>query len=291
MLSEMSQRITRTFQGTENKQYTGKRIGIGCALTMRKVPNLKNATVIKSKSPYFTHLLPTFCKTASHNFNYTFFIGYDFNDRFFNSFENRITFIKIFDSIRNQSCTRNFEVHLQFVRCNHSGKPARAQNDALMAGYFTGMDYLYMVNDDTLMQTANWTARFIQELAKFSPPNVGLVGPKHSGGNTAILTYNFVHRTHIDIFKTFYPPDFTDWWADRWISDLYKPNNVLKLSEVKLRHSMVLGTRYSVHWAVKNKLNTLITNYRKILRSYLESRGIDWNQWIAVKNKKPKLWY
>ena len=80
-----------------------------------------------------------------------------------------------------------------------------------------------MVNYDTLMQTANWTARFIQELAKFSPPNVGLVGPKHSGGNTAILTYNFVHRTHIDIFKTFYPPDFTDWWADRWISDLYKP--------------------------------------------------------------------
>ena len=279
----------RLVQVMENKQYTGRRVGLGCALTMTHVPNLTNATVIKNKSPFFTHLLPTFCKTASQNFNYTFFIGYDFDDRFLSRFENRNTFIEIFDSIRKQRCTRDFEVHLQFVRCNHTGKPARAQNDALMAGYFAGMDYLYMVNDDTLMQTNDWTPRFIHELAKFSPPNVGLVGPTHSGGSTKLLTYNFVHRTHVDIFKCFYPRNFTDWWADRWISEIYKPNNVLKVPEVKLNHSMVLGRRYQVNWALDGILQPLIDKYRKILRSYLEARGIEWNQWTMVKNKKSKL--
>ena len=37
-------------------------------------------------------------------------------------------------------------------------------------------------------------------MQSFDPPNIGVVGPKHRGGNEGILTYDFVHRIHIDIF-------------------------------------------------------------------------------------------
>ena len=47
---------------------------------------------------------------------------------------------------------------------------------------------------------------------------VGVVGPHHQGGNTGILTYDFVHRTHVDIFGFYYPRVFSDWFGDDWIT-------------------------------------------------------------------------
>lgn len=64
---------------------------------------------------------------------------------------------------------------------------------------------LFRINDDTDMRTRNWTEAFISTLASYDPPNVGVVGPNHSGGNVGILTYDFTHRTHIEIFGFYYP--------------------------------------------------------------------------------------
>ena len=278
--------LNNNANSSNRSKYIGRRIGMGCAINMNILSKLMDPEVITSKSPFFNDLLPSFCDTASQNFSYTFFIGYDFNDRFLSKAENRIIFSKMFNQMREKKCNGTFEAQLRFVLCNHTGYPARAQNDALMTGYFAGMDYLYMVNDDTLMQTHGWTERFIQELAKFSPPNVGLVGPTHSGGNTAILTYNFVHRTHVDIFKYFYPHNFTDCFADDWISMLYLPNNCLKVPDVKLKHTSEFGRRYAIDWTVKKMLPQLIENSRKILQSYLEMRGIVWDKWAEKHDKK-----
>jgi len=80
----------------------------------------------------------------------------------------------------------------------------------------------------------------------FSPPNIGVVGPLHQGGNEDILTYDFVHRTHIDIFGYYYPRVFTDWWADNWMSHVYENQRTLKLPGVRLVHTMEAGQRYRV---------------------------------------------
>ena len=45
-------------------------------------------------------------------------------------------------------------------------------------------------------------------------------------GNIAILTHDFVHRTHVDIFGFYYPRVFTDWFADDWITGI---SNLVKL--------------------------------------------------------------
>ena len=71
------------------------------------------------------------------------------------------------------------------------------------------------------------------------------MGPLHKGGNEAILTYDFVHRTHIDIFGYYYPRVFTDWWADDWMSKVYGTQRTLKLPGVRLVHTQENGQRYN----------------------------------------------
>ena len=55
------------------------------------------------------------------------------------------------------------------------------------------------------MLSSGWTDAFIQTLASYNPPNVGVVGPTHNGVNVAILTFEFTHKTHITIFGFHYP--------------------------------------------------------------------------------------
>ena len=240
--------------------------------------------MLETKQPFFIRLLPTFCDTASPGYNYIFYVAYDYNDHILATTDGQAAFLKLFGSVTKLRCKSDISVNLRFLMYNQTKQPARAQNHALMAAYRANMDYLYMVNDDTHMMTAYWTEQLINQLAQFHPPNVGLVGPVFREGNTNILTYNFVHRTHVDIFKCFYPPMFTDWYADAWISGVYKPNNVVKVPTVKVRHTLELGTRYHAHVVLRLWLDPLIVRYQQLhLRAYLEKRGIDWGEWMKAK--------
>jgi hypothetical protein len=58
-----------------------------------------------------------------------------------------------------------------------------------MEAYLSGMEYFYRINDDTILETPGWTEAFIWNLAQFDPPNIGIVGPNHRGGNYRVLTY------------------------------------------------------------------------------------------------------
>ena len=82
------------------------------------------------------------------------------------------------------------------------------------------------------------------------PPQLGVVGPHHKGGNKKILTYDFVHRTHVDILGYYYPHYFTDWFADGWITNTYNVSGHMeKLDDILLVHTMKRGTRYKAkHW-------------------------------------------
>lgn len=94
------------------------------------------------------------------------------------------------------------------------------------------MDYYYRVNDDTVMETTGWTEKFIDELERFNPPRVGVVGPWFREGNVVILTHDFVHRTHVDILGFYYPRVFTDWFADDWITGVYWPERCRKVQRI-----------------------------------------------------------
>lgn len=74
-----------------------------------------------------------------------------------------------------------------------------------------------------------------------APHNVGVVGPRHVGGNEVILTYDFTHATHVDVFGFYYPRELPGWYADNWITRVYEPGRSRKINSVVVRHTMALG--------------------------------------------------
>ena len=220
-------------------------IAIGGGITSSGVENVDENN-IRTAFQIFNSLLPSFCKTATPGYNYRFYFAYDFTDPVLTDPSLLDAFKKTFAEEMRRLCDepRNIKSSLHMVQCSHSGKPTWAQNDAMMVAYLDHVDYYYRVNDDTNMVTGGWVEAFIATLNQYNPRLVGVVGPNHTGGRKDFLTYDFVHRTHIDIFGLYYPRLFTDYWGDVWMTEVYKPNRSTKRTEIILNHTQVLGQRY-----------------------------------------------
>jgi hypothetical protein len=79
----------------------------------------------------------------------------------------------------------------------------------------------------------------------------GVLGPLCRQGNTAILTHDFTHRTHMEIFDgEYYPPQLTDWWMDDWIARTYGSSRTRqsKTVEVRLLKSLKAHMRLSLNF-------------------------------------------
>jgi len=184
--------------------------------------------------------------SEEHMYNYTFYIGYDQGDDFFDNMSTVADMRQWFGENMGQ-------MHLKMVSfLNPHRKPGPIMNALSQEAYSDGCDFMYRINDDTELLTP-WTSAFILALESFTPPYMGVVGPTCQEGNTAILTHDFVHRWHLDLFGTHYPPELTDWWLDDWISSVYGPRSTLKLADVVVRHHVV-STRYGVTWENKGLL-------------------------------------
>lgn len=218
-------------------------VAIGSGITS-KDQALLSVSELPTHFLLFSMFLPSFCKTASSGFIYHFYLAFDATDQFFRNPEFLTKFIATFENITAALCLHLGTVYLHLVQCNHTGKPAWAQNDAMMEAYLDHVDYFYRINDDTIMETDNWTSVFVDVLNGFDPPNVGVVGPNTTGGKLEILTYDFVHRTHVDIFGFYYPRIFTDWYADEWITVTYRPARCIKVLNINLVHTQSLFRRY-----------------------------------------------
>ena len=260
-----SQLLTRTGSTVDNAIEDSTKaellIAIGGGITSKKLYNVSDYN-IGEKFQFLHTLLPTFCNTSSAHYIYTFYLAYDRDDKVFANERLRDAFQRQFHSTTTSGVCRDRGVttNLSLVQCNYSGKPTWAQNDAMLEAYLDHVDYFYRVNDDTRMLTGGWTELFIATLESYDPPRVGVVGPRHSGGNVRILTYDFVHRTHVDIFGFYYPRLFTDWWGDRWITGVYKPNRSTKVSEVRLAHTRGLGQRYGAKGTAIRHLDDQLAN-------------------------------
>ena len=218
---------------------------MGLGITSHKSKWSTKAEIILT-FPLFHTLIPSFCDTASSGYSYHFFLAYDTNDEFFANSTNLILFRSIFHELMQNKCNpRVHDYHLHFVQCVHNKHPAWAQNDAMMSAYMSNMEYYYRINDDTEMITKGWTETFIHTLQSYNPPNVGVVGPAHTGGLTYILTYDFVHYTHIEIHGFYYPRRFKTFSGDVWITIVYQPDRYTQDKRVILKHTQEQEKRYS----------------------------------------------
>jgi hypothetical protein len=101
---------------------------------------------------------------------------------------------------------------------HHLSLSVSKHRNALAAqAYDDGANYLFQLNDDLEFKTAGWSDKFTDDLV--SNPlhaNLGVTGPMDLN-MPRILTQSFVARVHLDIFPTFYPLGFKNWYSDDWI--------------------------------------------------------------------------
>ena len=217
-----------------------------------KNPSLQNLSLM-------TECLPSIIATAEPRFNYKVYIGtesYDF-------------LATQFDELKSLSAV-NIKIIPMIVK---GGTVNKVINEIAHQAYKDGVEYMCRINDDTTFITKNWTSLGIKTLANFKPKNVGVVGPTCRQGNTHIMTHDMVHRTHMEIFNYYYPPVLDNWWADNWITLVYKPNRSIKLKTWEVIHSLKQGTRYTVDHSQQKFLPVLVTIGSVAIESYSKQKS------------------
>ena len=231
----------------------GKRIKVGVATCASS----RNWEHLGFTSMSLTKLmLPSLLKTMeADRFNYVLFVGIDDTDSFWNTPANQ-------ERLRSIANEKNLEVQFHSFPQPKSGHRIPL-NDICQVAYDAGSEYIVRINDDTEFVTPYWSSLGIKKLRSFGPPDVGVVGPTCRQGNLEILTHDMVNRKHLDIFGTYYPPDFRNWYVDDWISLVYGRERTRVLGKWEVKHHIGYhGTRYESH--VPNLEGAVQTGKRKL---------------------------
>jgi hypothetical protein len=137
--------------------------------------------------------------------------------------------------------------------------------------YRDGAHWIYRINDDSILDTP-WAVELTSTLKSFGPP-FGAVGPWCTFGNTAILTHDMTHRTHMDIFDQYYPSQLNDWWMDDWITRVYGRTRTRRLANVVVIHQSTHGTRYNVDHSHGSLVDGLIAKGKTKILDYMKQKN------------------
>lgn len=236
-------------------------VAVGIPMTSRKL-----ALRALEMSPLMRVALPSLVRSLPHDvqvYNVVLYAGYDDNDAFWaakgpwpDRTEGGIT--------------------IKFVQCRCTAMVCNT-NCIMQRAYDDGALYFFRSNDDTaLSKGTDWMSKFARTLAELDPPNLGVVGPDCGQGNTGILTHDFVHRTHLELFGgAYYPRSFTNWWCDDWISRTYGKRRTIQDTSVAVRHHAKVQ-RYKVDYSVKQPggpYDTELAHSIAIVRTVLRHRN------------------
>lgn len=178
-----------------------------------------------------THFLPAFKKTMS-DVPYQIYIGVDDNDEFFMSHRAELEEIgKV----------------VVLIGCNHA--PAWAWNRLAEVSYQAGDEYMFQIGDDVILETPMWTECFISKLQAHR--NRGVVGPINPvnaaarGHRNLVIENSFVHRSHLDIFGSFFHPSIRNWHCDEWLTRVYEGICSHTFDDVVV-HNSCIDKRYAI---------------------------------------------
>ena len=141
-------------------------------------------------------------------------------------------------------------------------------------------DYVYQLNDDTILVSKDWADDMIDAL-RSSPlmPNLGVAGPLDTN-NQRILTHAFVHKTHVEIFDAMFPSAFKNWWSDDWISTVYGSRATFARKEVIVTHNVQsqktgAWNRYDVDHNAQHLLHEQVQRGFVTINTYLRHNDFD----------------
>lgn len=226
------------------------------------IPMTSNKLAINdiSESPLMRIVLPSLMRALTTDlvkFNVVVYAGYDTKDEFWvNAQKMDRMFTTNVDMGAGHDGRAKGTLTLKWIQCDCDSMVCNTNCISRIA-YRDGADYFFRSNDDTefmtnIVSTHNWISSFAAVLAEYDPPNVGVVGPICRQGNQEILTHDFVHRNHMDIFfQSYYPTLLSNWWCDDWITTVYGVQRTTKHEGVEVYHHTFVS-RYEVDYAIHN---------------------------------------
>lgn len=108
-----------------------------------------------------------------------------------------------------------------------------------------------------------------------SPP-YGVIGPRAFNTDNRILTHDFVHRTHMEVFNgLYYPAPLQDWWMDDWISSVYGLHRSFMSKNITIYHHIKAhGKRYNVDFEHEKHLAPLTVDGRRLVAVWMRKNNV-----------------
>ncbi len=167
----------------------------------------------------FKNTLSSFKPEEKHI--YHFFIGYDYNDNYYQNPELQKNIKKMFP---------NFFFHfIEFgkdVFQSHLTKMWNILLEKAINLKDSKIDYFYQCGDDIIFKTPEWVTQSIKTLKMHR--DIGITGP--SNNHPELLTQVFFSRKHYEIFGFLFPEYIFNWGCDDWINKVYTPNYIYPLT-------------------------------------------------------------
>lgn len=185
------------------------RVAIGMP-TMSVSQTLEETAPVKTFVPSF---LESVTEDEAKRYEYIIYMGYDQGDKFFElettrkAIDDRLqSLVSAKNQLLRQSGKPEIQVKFEYVRFPFSkGWVTYIWNGLFVHAMKDGCHYFYQVNDDLHLNSAGWTALFVEQLEKHD--GFGVVGPYDVRHGGRLLTQAFVGRKHYAIFGRFYPLD------------------------------------------------------------------------------------
>jgi hypothetical protein len=215
--------------------------------------------------------LPSFVATASwdSDLEYELSIGIDDDDPFYAERENQTILLQ---DVRRALHGRRATVSFHPLR-GMAHAPCWLWNELFARAYDDGADYFYQMGDDVRLMTPGWARSFIDALeSNAAGPGLGVAGP-HETVTTRILTQAFVSRLHKDVFGTFYPPVFKNWFSDDWITEVYRPEHLFVCASHVVDNVGGLE-RYDIDRAAEGVLAEEVSKGKERLAAWLSAPGL-----------------
>ena len=244
--------------------------------------NIGEADLHPGHLALFIRLMPTIINTYDCDIDYMLVLGFDKGDRFYDTKEGQAEIEAwLTENMAKPFAEAGIRIKFMFVEVqNDLQKPGPVFNSMLQQAYLGGADYFYRLNDDSELKHhgrlgagTSWPKVFIGALSQWGPPSYGVIGP--TGGLPQIMTHDFVHRAHMEIFEgEYYPTQLVDWWMDDWISHVYGRRRTIKSTEYEVEHHTTHhGQRYKVDKNNQRHLRRLIREGSVKIGQYEEARG------------------
>jgi hypothetical protein len=262
-------------EAEEHMPNTSSHISICMMLpvTSRGVAHNKLIGLRLADLPLIHTFLPSLLDTIENMYEYHLYIGYDYDDPWYDDATNRQDLFKSIDDQVKAISQKTIRLYVRPITLFGIDQRITAiWNTLASAAYRHGCDYFYPANDDLKFLTKGWTSAAIRTL-EASPvaKNFGVVAFRDVS-SCSYPTFHLTHRTHLEIHDgIYYPLPSHGAHQDPWIFGMYRGWNCsFFLAKYELKNHIGISVDARYPYGDSSHLARWIQRSRKVLYNRLQ---------------------